>query len=538
VTSQAQYYNPKGPQPGDSPADVVNGFLVAMTATPLQTVTAREFLTPQAQSQWQPQRVVTYVNRLPLRGTHEVVVRLRAPAQVGTRGQWQGSLSRAAARLTFPMLRVNHQWRIASVPNALIVPRNFYDQQYQEAEIYFFDPSGRILVPEPVHLPQGSQLATTLVRALLRGPSAALSGVVRSFLPPGVSTGSVPVSADGVADVTLKGTDLGQVSHGNLELIIAQLAWTLRQDASVHRFRLTIAGHQVADTNGAQPIRTDTAARFDPADYRSSSQFYALRRGLLVSGQTTKLSQVDGPFGVAPSLGLQRFAVSLDGIDVAGVDPNGLLVAGVNGPSQATRVLTGPGLIRPAWDFAGRVWDIQNTPGGARVLYVRDDLVHRLRVPGITGARVSRFLVSRDGSRLIAVLRGSTGDRIVVSRIRYDANDQPQGGTRARRIPWVSSASTRVRDIGWTSPTTIEVLDRIARSQSEARILDVDGSTLPTETGTVTISGHAVGLATSPVDSETPYAVLPHLLYSLASVDTTATTVQTSARTHHFTYAG
>ena len=79
------------------------------------------------------------------------------------------------------MVRENNEWRISQAPNALVIPRTFYDQQYQEAEIYFFDPSGRILVPEPVHVPQGiqvAQLASSLVRALVRGPGRSSTGVV------------------------------------------------------------------------------------------------------------------------------------------------------------------------------------------------------------------------------------------------------------------------------------------------------------------------------------------------------------------------
>src|SRR3954452_10166923 len=76
VQTQLQYFNPKGPQPGQSPADIVTGYLVAMTATPLTTRTAQKFLSREARAQWRPQRVVTYSNLWLPRGTHHVVVRL------------------------------------------------------------------------------------------------------------------------------------------------------------------------------------------------------------------------------------------------------------------------------------------------------------------------------------------------------------------------------------------------------------------------------------------------------------------------------
>ena len=415
VTPQGLYNNPKGPEPGDSPSAIVSGFLVAMEATPLQISTAKKFLTSDAQARWQPQRVVTYGNRTTPSGVRHVVIRLRAPDQVGARGQWQGPVPRSGRRLDFPMVRENGEWRIAHVPDALIVPRTFYDQEYQEADVYFFDPSGRILVPEPVHVPEGSQLASALVRSLVRGPGPSLDGVVRSFLPPGLSPAvSVPVSAGGVADVSLNGPDPGPLSRTTTQQVLAQLAWTLGQDTSISSFRLTIAGHQIAGTAGAQTFRSGGGPNdpVDPAVSRATSQYYALRAGRLVSGQINQPTPVDGPFGTE-ARGIRTFAVSLHGRRVAGVTSDQLLVGPVNavesahGPEEAMPVLDGPGLLRPAWDFAGRLWEVQDTAAGASVVYIDHTGPHVVRVPGLTHQEVTRFLVSRDGSRLVAVLRGA-----------------------------------------------------------------------------------------------------------------------------------
>jgi Lipoprotein LpqB beta-propeller domain/Sporulation and spore germination len=538
-----QYYRPKGPQPGDSAADVVTGFLVAMTATPLETRTAREFLTTAAQQRWKPQRLVTYRNRTQDPGPGHVAVRLEGADQVGSRGQWMGSVGGDAARVDFPVARENGEWRITSAPDALIVPRTFYDEEYQEAEVYFFDPSGRILVPEPVHVPEGSQLATGLVRSLVRGPGPSLRRVAHSYLPLGLSpVVSVPVSDSGVADVTLKGPDPGPLTRKTTQLILAQLSWTLRQDPTITGFRLSVSGRQVADQTGAQffRIRRDATDPHDPAVSLASSQFYALRAGRLVSGQLERPTPVDGPFG-DQDLGLGEFSVSLNGDEAAGVAARRLLVGPVAGPAPATEVLTGDGLLRPAWDFAHRLWEIRSDASGAAVFWMRKGQVHTVRMPGITGASVHRFLVSRDGSRLVAVLRGKTRDRIVVSRIQYDADDRPVRGTRARPVPWVSTGAPRIRDIGWSTPTTLEVLDQFSQRQSEARILNVDGSTAADEAPTTTIPGRAIALATSPAGGTQPYAVLRnHSLYDLAQVDATPPSVGAvpTPGLWHVTYAG
>jgi len=532
------YNNPPPPTPGASAADIVTGFLDAMTATPLQTRVARKYLTSAGQSVWEPERgVVAYTGLRPPHGVATVRTRLRGADRIGPAGQWLGPVGGAGSRLTFPMRKENGEWRIASAPNALLVPRTFYEQAFQDASLYFFDPTGRILVPEVVHMPQGQQLITALVHALLLGPRPSLGGVVRTFVPPDLDVDPLVVR-NGNAGVILSGPDPGLLSPTTTRLLLTQLAWTLRQDPSVSTFTLTIAGRTITDSTGASrfPVRGSAFNDYDPAAARASSQIYALRRGRLVSGPVTRLTSVNGPFGEQRT-GIGPFAVSLDNSQLAGVTPSALLVGPVLDSGRPTPVIEGPGLLRPSWDFAHRLWEIRNGPQGASVLYVAKGRLHTLRVPAITGERVRRFIVSRDGSRIIAVLRQAEGDHIVASRIRYDALGRAIGATRARPIRWESPGTRRIRDIGWTSPTTIAVLDQLSPSQAEIRILNVDGSTRADQASPTLISGRVRALVGSP--DQTPFAVLPTGLQAISQGESQIVpNRQIPTQDHHITYAG
>jgi hypothetical protein len=147
---------------------------------------------------------------------------------------------------------------------------------------------------------------------------------------------------------------------------------------------------------------------------------------------------------------------------------------------------------------------------------------------------VRRFLVSRDGSRIVAVIRGRVADRIVVSRIQYDVNGRAIGSEGTHLVPWVSSGTTRIRDIGWTSPTTIAVLDQLSPAKAEVRILDVDGSTPPDQAAPTLVSGRVRGLVTSPVDR--PYALQQNGLIDISPVDVNKQIPLAGYR--HVTYAG
>ena len=239
------------------------------------------------------------------------------------------------------------------------------------------------------------------------GPGPSLADVVRTFVPSGLTAGPLVVSKGSVA-VTLSGPDPGPLGRRVTRLMLSQLAWTLRQDPTVKTFSLSISGRQVTDASGASTFRVDNpdADRYDPAVPLASSQLYALRHGLLVSGQANHLTPVGGPFGTSVQ-GIGPFAVSLHDDQVAATTSDSLLVGPVRSGAQPTPVFTGSGLLPPAWDFADRLWDMQNQKsGGAVVLYVSRTRAHPVRVPGISGENVRRFLVSRDGSRLVAVLRG------------------------------------------------------------------------------------------------------------------------------------
>jgi hypothetical protein len=533
-------FNPRPPQPGAKPAAIVGGFLEAMEATPVQTNKARLFLTKEGQARWKPQQaVVAFAGHAPPRGRRTVTVRLHGADRVGNGGQWLGRLSQDAQKVSFTMRQEDGQWRIARAPNALIVTRTFYDQAYQDASLYFFDPSGRRLVPEVVHVPQGQQLATSLVRDLLLGPRPAQTGVERSFIPPGLTVGlSVVVSARGLASITLRGQDPVALSRKATRLMLAQLAWTLRQDPTIRNFQVSIDGLAVSDASGSSTFKAVGGGfnRYDPADAKASQQIYALRGGRLVSGQLNNPTPNTGPFGVTRQ-GIGAFAVSLDDTQVAATTSTSLLVGPVLGNRSPAPVLIGPGLLRPSWDFARRLWDVQNLPGGADVLYVVHDRHHQLQVPGVTGHDVRRFIISRDGSRLVAVVHGAKADHLVVSRLRYDTAGRPVGATRAHRLPWTDRSDARIRDIGWTSPTRVAVLEQLTRAQADVRILNVDGSTSPGDASPRPVSGPVSGLATSPVGTQHPYAVQQHGVFDLAQSDINVAQLRTQGLSH-LTYAG
>jgi hypothetical protein len=528
------FIDPKPPEPGANQADIVTGFLDAMTATPLQTNAAKQFLTTDAQAAWKPEaETITYSEASPPRGGLRVSVNLGGAQHLDGRGSYLGRLPADDRRLTFPMASEDGEWRIARAPDALIVPDSWFEQRFRQVSLYFFDPSARILVPEPVFVPRGEQLATALTSALLRGPGPALEGISRSFIPEGLSFGlSVPVSDEGVAELALRGYS-GRLTPDASEQMLAQLAWTLRQEPTIRSLRVSVGGRQLTLSGGESLFDVDQqGAQYDPTVFGASTLLYGLREGRLVSGPPESLTPVDGPLGVE-RLGVRSVAVSITADRVVGVSAggDGVLMASVRNQSdRVDSVVSGArGLLKPAWDFSDRVWLVDNGSSGARVSYLSGDLPTGVRVPGVTGRRVVHFAVSRDGSRLVAVVRRARGDQVMVSRIVHDAQGRVVRVQRANHIAWEGDSRLRVQDIGWGSATSVAVLHRLARELFQVRTISVDGSPPGPDSLLTTLPGRVTGLVASPVESESLFAVARTGLLDLTQ-DTPAPTVDPRVR--------
>ena len=157
---------------------------------------------------------------------------------------------------------------------------------------------------------------------MLRGPGPTLDNISRSFIPPGLDFDlSVPVSEDGVADLSLRGYS-GQLTPEASELMITQLVWTLSQEPTIEAIRVSIGGQQITSATGQSLFSVDEASVYDPTGLDSSSLFYGLRDGLMVSGQPDALAPVTGPMGTS-EIGVRSLAVDLDATTVAAISSDG-----------------------------------------------------------------------------------------------------------------------------------------------------------------------------------------------------------------------
>ena len=476
-------FNPPGPQPEGSKEQVVAGFLSALQATPVSTQPAFEFLSAAAAEGWRPERgtIVYGSQRVRTVGT-EVVVGLERSFELDRRGGWVGTQSgrRTAAGVRELHLRLvleDGEWRIDNPPNAMVIPQSHFESRYREHSLYFFDPTGSVLVPEPVYLPWGVQVPTLLVQGLLAGPPEGKRSVERSFFPAGTRLGvSVPVREDGVAEVPLSPRVL-DLAPEQLQLALAQLAWTLRQVADVDSFQLTVDGAEIDLPGGINLVEVSGWEEFSPAISSASPYLFGILESSVVQLSGSRESVATSFAGVGDARSL---AVTMDGQRFAVVSQDGRRVAvlprSADEAATPTATYDGSDLLRPMWDLTDRLWLVDRTAAGAEVRVARQGRVRRLPAPGLDGREVLAASLSRDGTRLVAAVSGDGSEaRLMVLRVVRQGGGSPVRLTAAQPLP-APEPLRDVRAVGWRDPTTVAVLSRPSGITSKVVLVACDGS--------------------------------------------------------------
>ena len=245
-----------GPADGADERQVVEGFLAAVAGLD-DFVVARQFLAPEALS-WRPgDQTVVHADvatfaptvRGGSDGTASLAVQVDVVARIDEAGRYVEQVP-TPEELEFDLVRLDGQWRIAGLPPGVLVAEVDAARVLRPFEVYFLDPTRRYLVPDVRWFPQLTQSATSLVRALLGGPSAPYLRALVSAAPAGTRLDLPTVQVvDGVATVDLTAEVLS-ADPEERALLQAQLRETLRAVPGVSSVTVTVDGSPLDPPDG------------------------------------------------------------------------------------------------------------------------------------------------------------------------------------------------------------------------------------------------------------------------------------------------
>ena len=507
ATNQAPYFAPPGPTEDDTPTGIVRGFLLAMQANPPSTAVARSFLSDHAKATWKPnQGTIVYDAATVDAAGDEVVARLRGAHRLSPNGAWLGGTDAITAAVPLTVVQEGGQWRIDNPPNALAVPASYFSSLFVGFDLYFFDRTGTVLVPTKIYVPRGEQTATNLVRGLLEGPPPALRDVAVSAFPAHLDLDllAVVVNDAGIAEVPL-GADVLDLTPADLNRVVVQLAWTLRQVPGITRLRLTVDGAPVSLADGRTDVSVSAGAEFDPLAV-PQRELLVLSGRRIVQDDGIDVTPVDGPFGET-GFALRSLAWSTHDHTIAAVSASGrrVFVAPDRGARSAARVHAvfngGTNLLRPAYDRFGQLWLVDMTRAGAVVHLLTGGSDRVVHVEGISGRQVSACTVTRDGSSLVAVLGTGINPIVEVSNLVRGADGRVERATTARTLLVGGADLGPARDVAQNSATTVAVLTGSASGPDHVVYVELDGSpgpeASPDSGAPETVPGELAGLVAS-----------------------------------------
>jgi hypothetical protein len=542
------------PDPDAGPAQIVEGFLEASALPGPSYATARAYLTARAARTWNPGAAVTVYDgtalhlvlgpliprpvavtrprptatgrRTPVRaptaapaasGTSSATatplsagttMRIEAPlvGALDRRGAWSRT-GTVSLPLTLQLVTVDGQWRIDNPPSGLIVSQDDFTRFWSSYRLLYPDPGGDVLVPDPVYLPDRGAPATSLVQALLGGPSAWLAPVVRRTVPNTTTlAGGTVTLANGLATVDLGG--VGRLDTQERTLLAAQLVQTLAQlnTVTVTAVSVVIDGAPLAIAGVAEQEPVDSWARYsadvlaastgDLSVLRSAAPASAspttARAGVARSGTSVargapgSLRAVALPATVTRAARPSAIATDPQSARVVLVDAGqtrlmSLLTTTVTARPQL--LATGVGMLRPQIDRQGLVW-VLDIPGGVarlRVVGPGAEAAARL-VPvdtgSASGAQLRRVLLARDGQRAAVVVESGGQDLLLLQTVDRSA-DIALADPR-----YVFGPAARIFDLAWADAVTVLALVRASDGGVSVVQVDCDGSS-PTSLGSV-----------------------------------------------------
>lgn len=435
----------RGPQPGDTPEQIVTGFVSAAASPQLDYRVAREFLTRNFSREWNPDSGTT-VDRVATRGVpfvsgSEVNLTIRPVAEVTSSGVYTEINSPAAASLDYQLEKVDGEWRIKSAPQGIVIDETTFGIVYRAHNLYFFSPDSAFLVPDVRWFARRESTQTSVVRALIDGPREWLAPGVVTAVPAGMTLDSdaVPVS-NGRATVALS-TD-APVDPVTLARIQAQIQASLSTVTTLVAVTLVLNG-TVETTTALNPAPL-TAPRVDS------------RAAILSNDKFGYVSAISGEVEPIPGLSEQIVASSPLAVTL-GVNAALAAAQTADGIARVNEkgfdlVLEGREWIAPTLDPANRLWSAQDS---TRVSWVASDGNAGEISTGWGEAEIRALAMSRDGTRIVAALQSGALTRVVGSAVERNESGSPIGLGQPLVIAEIDG---NARSLAWIDPTRLALL--------------------------------------------------------------------------------
>jgi hypothetical protein len=445
---------PPRPVPGQTPVEIVQGFLNAGRGPQDRYSVAREFLAPTAE--WSPtSRVLVTSSAInPVAVDDDTVaVTVTVIGEVDASGRYTEVPSQVQT-LSYDITTVDGENRIAEADPGTVLSRNGFATVFGAYPLYFYDASFDFLVPDLRWFPINRDVADRIVDELLVGPATWLgSGVLFNAFPPG-TTGDAEYLAPEVSVVL--DAEVRSESALTQRRMLEQLEASLRALENWTDLVVTAGELDLAPSGDLQP--ESVYAVGDGVIGGFEGEF-----GLLTEGGVSPLADI-----ATRANALEPVAATLapDRESVAVLGPAGVTLVRASG--DPVPIDARAGLVAPSLDPHGFTWSVPR--GDPRGLIVVSDQGEQFPLPlGVDGTVVA-VEVARDGARVLIALATGAGPRLIVVGVQRDADLVPV----AFGAVYDLDVRDPIRDVAWVDGTHVAVLS-VGESGTEVEVLALGG---------------------------------------------------------------
>ncbi|MEU0771811.1 LpqB family beta-propeller domain-containing protein [Streptomyces albogriseolus] len=499
------------PSDDATPAQIVQGFLEALTSDDADYKTARQYLTPEASKYWRPEQSTTVLSdgpgaradREPREDSTALTYTLTGTkfATVDAQQAYAPASGQYSELVRLVKDDKSGQWRIDAVPQGVVMGKSDFQRNYTSFNKYYFasnvDVNGSSLpmaVADPVYVRRHVDPTTRMVRSLISGPTSWLDPVVRSSFPTGTQLrkGAGPLTPDDRGTLTVPLNDrASEIGTGRCEEMAAQLLFTLRGlSPAVEEVELRADGGQLCSLtqDGAETVATRGALNQPDHLYFLDREHKLVRIAAGSPGADPEAAP--GALGQGEQ-GLRSVAVARDERMAAGVGLNGqeLFVSALaQGATLGEPVLRSQGkteqdrLTPPSWDAQGGLWVADRDPArpGLYLLPQGADQPLQVRTPGLEG-RIRAVRVAADGVRIALVVEKGDERSLLVGRIERSGPDEAGSSERTTvTVVELRSATPELEQVtamSWAGDSRLVVVGREHGGVEQMKYVEVDGST-------------------------------------------------------------
>ncbi|HEV7848649.1 MAG TPA: GerMN domain-containing protein [Mycetocola sp.] len=455
------------PQAGASQEAILRGFIDAASSPREDYATAREFLAPKIRATWEPDLnvIVDEAAQRSYVSADETSMHLTvAPiAEVNAEGEYTEFSTRTPLTQGYSFTKVKDEWRISVAPDRVVLDSQRFNDVFGSYALTFFDPSWSYLVPDLRWFPSRTSTGTRIVKALLDGPGPLLTGAVTTAFPEGttLTKGAVPIVGD-VAQVDLS-SEVSQADEVTFQRMQAQIAGSLTGVSAINSVSVT-----VNSSTENIPALTLTSPRADPRALVLAEEGF----GFLSNGDS--LERLPGLSDQVERLRPDSVVVNAEHSLAAARTADGIFAIRASA-AEPLRVDARPGLIAPSLDTFGYIWSVPTSAPASLVVSRSDGSLTSVQTSWPEASSILSLAVSRDGTRVVALVRVGEEPRLLAAGIQRDRDNRPVilgdpqvlavGTGTAVTTTWVDDLT--VATLTTAADGTTEIVKQVIGGQSE-----------------------------------------------------------------------